>query len=306
MVRTKLVAVLLGPSGVGLVGLYVSATQLIGTLAGLGIDSSGVREVAEAHGGGNGEHIARTVKTLRRACWVTGISGWLLTAAFSYPLSVWTFGSSERARGIAVLGATLLLSAIYGGQIALIKGTRRIGDLARLSVLGAISGTVLAVGLYAWLGEKGIVAVLTSTAAINLGLPWFFARKIPVAPVAITWPETLGNSKRMVKLGLAFTCSGVSGAAVELAIRATIIRELGINSNGIYQAAWAMSGMFGGFITGAMGIDFYPRLTAAATNHEQASRLVNEQTEIGILLALPGLLATLAFAPWGFFTDHSG
>jgi antigen flippase len=27
-------------------------------------------------------------------------------------------------------------------------------------------------------------------------------------------------------------------------------------------------------------------------------RAVNEQTEIGILLALPGLLATLAFGPW--------
>ena len=56
--------------------------------------------------------------------------------------------------------------------------------------------------------------------------------------------------------------------------------------------------MFAGFILSAMGTDFYPRLTAAAHDNEQVNRLVNEQIEIGILLALPGLLATLAFAPW--------
>ena len=66
MVRIKLVAVLLGPSGVGLVGLYVTATGLMGTIAGLGLDTSGVREVAHAFGSGDAERVARTVKTLRR------------------------------------------------------------------------------------------------------------------------------------------------------------------------------------------------------------------------------------------------
>jgi PST family polysaccharide transporter len=56
--------------------------------------------------------------------------------------------------------------------------------------------------------------------------------------------------------------------------------------------------MFAGFIIAAMGTDFYPRLTAVAHDNVQVNRLVNEQIEIGILLSLPGLLGTLAFAPW--------
>ena len=298
MVRTKLVAILLGPSGVGLVGLYVSATELVGTLAGLGIGQSGVREVAEAHGSGDAERIARTVKTLRRACWLTGILGWLLTAAFAYPLSNWIFGSGERAWALALLGGTLLLSAIYGGQTALIQGTRRIGDLARLSVLGAITGTILAVGIYSWLGEKGIVPVLIATAAINLGFSWWFARRIQTVRITQTWRETLANSKRLVGLGLALMYGALLAAISGLVIRSLIIRQLGLDANGIYQAAWAISAMFAGFIIGAMGTDFYPRLTAVAHDNEQVNRLVNEQIEIGILLALPGLLGTLAFAPW--------
>ena len=298
MVRIKLVAVLLGPSGVGLVGLYVSATELVGTIAGLGIGSSGVREVAEAHGSDKAEHIARTVKTLRRACWATGILGWLLCAALSYPLSVYTFGSGERAWAIALLGATILIGAVSGGQSALIQGTRRIGDLARMGVLGAVSGTIVAVGLYGLLGQKGIVPVLIITAAVNLGFSWWFARKIPVAPVSLTWPETFGNSKRLINIGVAFMYGAMLASVVGLTIRSLIVKKYGLDANGVYQAAWGISGMFAGFILNAMGTDFYPRLTTVAHDNEQVNRFVNEQIEIGVLLALPGLLGTLAFAPW--------
>ena len=53
-----------------------------------------------------------------------------------------------------------------------------------------------------------------------------------------------------------------------------------------------------GFVLQAMGTDFYPRLTVVAGDNRRCNQLVNEQAEISILLALPGVLATLALAPW--------
>ena len=298
MVRTKFVAVLLGPSGVGLVGLYMSATSFVGAIAGMGIGSSGVREVAEAYGSGDNERVAQTIKVLRRACWATGLLGWMLTIALAWPLSLWTFGSGEHAWAIALLGATLLLGSISGGQSALLQGARRIGDLARLNVISVLAATVIAVGLYAWLRERGIVPVLITTAAVNIGFSWWFARRVPIASVAQSWMETWHQSKRLMGLGLAFMWSAFLTGSVALITRLLIVKELGLEANGVYQAAWGISGMFAGFILGAMGTDFYPHLTSVAHDNEQVNRLVNEQTEIGILLALPGLLGTLAFAPW--------
>jgi PST family polysaccharide transporter len=302
MLRTKLVAMLLGTYGVGLVGLYIAATNLVASLTGLGLGSSGVREVAEAHSSGDTAGLARTVTTLRRACWVTGLIGWIATLALAYPLSLWTFKpeerSPERTTAIALLGITVLFGAVSGGQTALLQGTRRIGDLARINVLGVVAGTVIAVALYAWLGERGIVPVLIVTAAVNLGFSWWFSRKVPVAPQPMRWKDTWRDSKRLLQIGVAFMFSGLFTAAAALGIRAVIVRDLGIDDNGIYQGAWGISGMFAGFVLNAMGTDFFPRLTAAANDNAQVNRLVNEQTEIGVLLALPGLLATLAFAPW--------
>ncbi len=298
MVRTKAVAGLLGPSGVGLVGIYISITGTLGSLAGLGIGSSGVREIAAAKGSGDEARTVATVKTLRRVCWLTGIFGCLLTAVAARPLSSWAFGNDGHGWAIALLGLTILFGTISGGQTALLQGLRRISDLARIQVIASVLGTLLTLGLYGWLREDGIVPVLISSASIQLLVSWYFARKIKRHQLAQSWKETFHRSKNLISLGLAFMWSGLAGSLCTLGIRALIVRELGLDANGIYQAAWGLSGMFAGFILGAMGADFYPRLTAVAHDHGTVNRLVNEQTEIGLLLALPGLVGTLAFAPW--------
>jgi len=54
IVRTKVLAVLPGLSGMGIAGMYQSATGQIGTPAGCGIGSAWVRQIAEAVGMGEG------------------------------------------------------------------------------------------------------------------------------------------------------------------------------------------------------------------------------------------------------------
>ena len=132
--RVKIIAVLLGPADVGWVSLYMSVIGLVGTVSGLGIGSSAVREVALAFSQQNPKAAARTVRILRRACWATGLLGWALAAALAPLLSTWVSGTTEHAVAIGVLGVTLFLGAINGGQTALLQGVRRIGDIARANV----------------------------------------------------------------------------------------------------------------------------------------------------------------------------
>jgi len=76
-----------------------------------------------------------------------------------------------------------------------------------------------------------------------------------------------------------------------------VVQELGVDAAGNYQAAWALGGIYVGFILQAMGTDFYPRLSAVADDEVASTRMVNEQARVSLLLAGPGLLATLALSP---------
>jgi PST family polysaccharide transporter len=298
MVRIKFVAVLIGPIGLGLVGTYRAIQTVFGMIAGLGIQSSAVRDVSLAVEQGDDEHIGRTILTLRRVVWVTGLFGAVLMALSAEAISHYTFGSDEYAFEISLLGLVVLMSNIEGGQSALIQGMRRIGDLARLNVIGAFVGTIAALIIYAWLGLQGIIPALLLIALIRLIVSWYFARKIPVRKVAMSWMESFYAAGGMARLGLSFMWSGLLVAAVAYITRLLIIQQFNMEAVGIFAAAFALSGMFVNFILSAMGADYVPRLSAVSNDHSAMNRLVNEQTEIGLLLAVPGLLATLTLAPW--------
>jgi len=96
IVRTKAIAVLLGPTGIGLIGMYGAILDLGLSIAGMGVSSSGVRQIAEAVGSGETDRIARTVIVLRRTSLVLGILGAALLAIFSKQVAVVTFGSTVR------------------------------------------------------------------------------------------------------------------------------------------------------------------------------------------------------------------
>lgn len=298
MVRVKFAAVLVGTTGVGLISSFGALQGLVGTLAGLGIQSSAVREISAAVGKGDGQAIGRAVLALRRMCLLTGLVGMAAMLLLAPLLSQLTFGHRDYSLDIAALGVIILFSSLSGGQVALIQGMRRIGDIARANTYGAAIGTLAAICFYAALGLRGIVPTLVAVSAAQVGLSWYFARQVPVPKVSLTWRQTFAEAGGMVRLGLVLMWNRLMGSAVAYLTVILITQHEGVQAVGLYSAAFAMSGMFVNFVLGAMSADYYPRLTAAIHDEPAMVRLVNEQTEIGLLLALPGLLATMVLAPW--------
>lgn len=298
MVRVKFAAVLIGATGVGLNASFGALQGLIGTIAGLGIQSSAVRDIAAAVGKGDQQAIGRAVLTSRRICWLTGLVGMAAMMLLSPWLSQLTFGHRGYTIDIAALGLIILFANLSGGQMALIQGMRRIGDMAKANIVGAAGATVAALGFYTTLGLRGIVPALVSVAAIQMALSWYFARRVPVPQVELSMRQTLTEARGVVRLGLVMMSNGLMGSAVAYITITLITQQEGVQAVGLYSAAYALSGMFANFVLGAMGADYYPRLTGVAHDKAAMKRMVNEQTEIGLLLALPGLLATMALAPW--------
>jgi len=296
MVRTKVMAVLLGPGGVGLMGMYNSIIDTARTLSGMGMGTSGIRQIAEAVGTGEQVRIARTAKTLKHSVMVLGVLGAFLVILFRNPICRLTFGNQEHAGAIAILAVTVLLASVSNGQVALLQGVRRIGDLARLSVLGALLGTVLGIPIIYFWGEQGIVPLILTTSAMTVLTSWWYARKVRLSKVAMGFGDIRSEASAMLKLGIVFMATVLVANGVAYGTRVIIMRHLGVAMVGLYQAAWTMSTLYVDFILQAMGKDFYPRLTAVSKDNTACNRLVNEQAEVGLLLAAPGILGTLTFA----------
>ena len=176
VIRTKAMAVMLGPAGFGLMGLYSSIIDLVLALAGMGIGSSGVRQIAESVSTGDEARIARTVIVLRRTAAALGILGAVLMVVFCGLLSTLTFGDDRHAGAVALLGLAVFFRSVAAGQGALIQGLRRIADLAKIGVLGALLGAIFSVVLVYALGEAGVALSLVAAAALGLAVSWGIIR----------------------------------------------------------------------------------------------------------------------------------
>jgi PST family polysaccharide transporter len=296
MIRAKAIAVLLGPGGMGLFGNYNAIADLARSVAGMGLGSSGVREIAQAAATGDHQRIARTAALVLRAAGFFAFIGAALVAALCVPIGWLAFGTFDHSWEIALLALAILFGSIGAAQMALIQGLRRIADLARASSFGALGGTIATIPIIYFLGERGVVVAIVTVALISLALTTYFSRRLRTAGVCLTWGELRSETRDLLKLGVVFMASGLMAQGVACLVRIIVTRGLGLDAAGFYQASWALGGLYIGMILQAMGADFLPRLSAVIQNHEEGNRLVNEQTEVSLLMAGPGVLATLTFA----------
>jgi antigen flippase len=302
VIRTKVMAVLLGPAGFGLFGLYGSILDLVRAIAGMGINTSGVRQIAEAVGSGDNQRIARTVTTLRWVAFILGALGGLMLVVLCKPVSHFSFGDFQHAGSVALLGVAVFFADVAAGQAAVVQAMRRIGDLARITIIGGLFGTISSIGIVYYFyqrgeADRGVVPALVCVAAMGILTSWWYSRKIKVERVQMKFAEISAEVSALLKLGSVFMVVTVMGLAVAYLVRIIVLRQVGEEAAGYYQSAWALGGIYVGFILQAMGTDFYPRLTAVANDNKECNRLVNEQAEVGLLIAGPGVLGTLTFAP---------
>ncbi len=305
ILRTKAMALLLGPGGFGLAGLYTSIITLTQSIAGVGVNSSGVRQIAESASSGDQDKVAKTTMILRRTSVVLGLLGALLLVLFSKQVSLVTFGDSKQRGAVCLISLAVLFQLVSAGQGALIQGMRKIVDLAKMNVIGALSGLVISVPVVYLFREKGIAVALVLVAATTVLTSWWFSRKIQISSVRLTHGEIRHEAAGLLKLGIAFMASGLLVPGVAYFVRIILLHKSGMAATGMYQSAWTLGGLYVGFVLQAMGADFYPRLSAVANNNAECNRLVNEQALIGILIAGPGVLATLTLAPLVIFLFYS-
>lgn len=298
VIEAKAVAILVGPGGVGLFGLFNSVIGLASTVSGMGIATSAVPPIAEAAAADDQEIVARRVFVFRRLTLLLGGIGAIIFFLLRRPISQITFDNQNYVTALGLLAVVPMLMVVSASQTGLIRAYRRIGDLAKVTMLGVGVGTILGLPLLFFLGEAGIAPYLAVIAGTTLMVSWWYARKISVAPVALPWSQILQDSRPLVTLGFAFMISGFATLASAYLVKVLINRQFGLDATGLFQASSTLSNIYVGFILGAMGADFFPHLASLAQDDLRSAELINIQVTIGMLLAGPGLMAILALGPW--------
>jgi len=298
IVRSKAIALLLGPAGMGIVGLLTSTTGLISSMTNFGLGTSAVRDIAEAHAENNIERMGKTTAVFRKLVWFTGGLGALLTLILSPWLSELTFGNRDYIWSFVFLSISLLLVQLTAGQNVILQGTRRLKYLAYTNMLGSIASLFVALPLYYFYGKDGIVPAIIIMTLVTFMVASNFKRKVNIKKIKVSLIETIVQGKGMLKLGFMLSLSGIVATIVAYLVRIYISNTGSIEDVGLYNAGFQIINTYVGLVFTSMSTDYLPRLSGVANDNEKCNALVNQQGEIAILILFPLILVFIVFIPY--------
>ena len=291
LVRAKVIAVLIGAQGIGLMGILTAFNGNASSLAGWGLATTGVRALSSA----SPELRPAMLAAVRRFGHILSWLGLGLVLLVFWPVSLLTFREPGHEMDLLCAGLAVPLLVATGMWSALLQAGGHLRQLALAQIAAALGGLLLGIPLIWAFGISGIAPSVVIAAAAPALITWHYASRLQPAPLG--QPFDGENVRTLVAMGGALTLASLVGQLAAYATRIIIVNELGLEAAGFYQAAFSTAGSLPSFVFAAMCADFFPRVAAASTD-EDGLQLVESQIKAGLLLTLPALALLLVLGGW--------
>lgn len=99
----------------------------------------------------------------------------------------------------------------------------------------------------------------------------------------------------MAKLGFFLSLTGLATTGTMYLVRSFVMKQGDLAAVGHFIAAWTISSMYISAIFSAMSADFFPRLSGVQNDRDAMAKMVNEQTEVALLITAPIIIGMVCF-----------
>lgn len=294
IIRNKISVVFLGDIGMGLISIYQSVLDLIKSITCLGIDVTGVREVAMSSE--DSERLVGTVSVIYKWIWILAFFSGIVGILFSPLISRWAFGSADYSQNIALLSVSLFFNLLALGELVILQGLRRIGYMVKSSLIGSLLTLVLIIPLYCVFNLRGIVPAFILGSIVTYLAVLYYRKKIGIQIVSVSFKDLLVRGRFVFRIGFFIILATIQTQITLFFVKSMVISRLGLEQLGLVQAVWTITNVYLTLILKSMSADFYPKLSAICEDDEKIKRLINEQVYVILVLSLPIILFLMVFS----------
>lgn len=308
LLRTKLVAVILGPTGVGLNSIYNETRELLHCSTNLGLDVSGVRGISAAYEKSLAakteeeaelarNEIHEQVTLLRSWVLLLAMFGSLVCAMFATPLSYFTFGDYDHVWGYVLLSPAVGFSTLTCGEMAVMKGLRCIKSLAQVSMVNVITALCVTIPIYYEWGIDGVIPALLAFTFASMAVTLRYSYL--AHGVSFTFRKSrLKAGNIMLGIGIVVVVSESLGHVVKLLIQSYLNTNVSTETVGLYNSAYVLTMEYAGIAFAAFESDYFPRISGVAKDIAARSAAVVKQMEVMIMLMIPMLIVFIVLMPY--------
>ncbi len=296
VVRAKLVSIILGPTGFGISESFNRTLNLIKSVTDLGVPFSAVKTVSECGSANDSDKLGRSILITRTWAFITCMAGMLLCVLLAPLFSSWAFeGDRGYTLSFLMLSPVAAFSAVNGGEMAIMKGTGMLGQLARSQLFSVVATLFISIPLFWKFGLMGIAPSLVLVSFASMAITCMYSFRAYPYRIRPFSRSTLTGGFGMIKLGVFFTITSFFGSGAFSIIANYLMKHGNAEVTGIYSAGYLLISYLGMFVFSAMESDYFPRLSAVNKDRSKINELVNRQAEVALLLMAPMVVGFIVF-----------
>jgi O-antigen/teichoic acid export membrane protein len=292
-IRSKTIAIILGPTGIGFFGLLTSSLSLIESFTNLGISSSSVNAISSKK---NDPHALQTQLSIVRGLiiWSATI-GLFIVLIFAPQISLITFGSKKYAWVFYFTAISVFFNQLYSGSIAIYQGLRYAKSIGRVNLIGSFSSLIIVIPLIFIYKNDSLVPCIIISSFLLFASSYLENRRKKIQFQPLNKILVLKEGKNILSLGLMISLANVLTLLTGYLMRVIINEKNGFDAVGLYSSGFTILNTYVGLVFSAMALDYYPRISENSSNSSILNQMVNEQAEIALLLLTPIILLFILF-----------
>lgn len=299
VVSVKVIAVLLGPPGVGLFSLI---RQTVVTFAAVGLGG----QTALVQGIASKSDVERDAY-VRTVFWLFSLGSLLtvlLIEVFASKIATLLVGNKvdDFTSVIRWIALPVVLSNAYIYLKSILNGFRAIGRLAIVEALGPFVVLILVYPVCILVGKGYALAFvwMMSAAQLLMVLPSFLIayRNGWLSPMTQRLRPRIhiGSARHFFRIAGTTFVTGMLGMVAILVVRAMITRNAGLHEAGLFDLAWALSGNYVMLLLSSFGTYYMPTLSGAVEESSRAN-LIRQVIRLSVLLMVPMIVGVVVLKP---------
>lgn len=297
IIRNKFVAIFLGSSGVGLIGICISFINLLQSIFGLGLNIIGVREVSIANNENINNELNKKVSLILYLTILSSLIAILISFFFSKDLAVKVFGNIDNSTWIISISFILFFNLLTAFFVIIFQSTGNISYLTKSTVFSSVISLIISIPLYYYFRLNSILPSLIFSAIVSFSINYFFYLKLKLKLINLNPTQIFNQGKKIITLGLGVLIANIISTGTTFFIIMYLKSVGSLSDVGLYQAGLGLTTQYTSLLFASMVSDYFPRLSSINSDKDKYNNVVNSQSVIMVLVVSPLIVGMILFSP---------
>ncbi|HMD89969.1 MAG TPA: hypothetical protein VKF38_12475 [Anaerolineaceae bacterium] len=297
--RAKALAAFTGVAGLGVISQGTNLIAISQIIFGGGLTTGFVNLIAKYSKEDNPQKLNQVISSIFYFGTILGILGVICAGIFSKQISISVFGDPRYSGFVLICTVSACFVFQYLFFQNLFRGLLEWKVYSLTYIAGYVANLIMTVALIIIFNINGAMWALLASQVGNLLIAIFVYQRVIKARHSISF-ITVKPTLEIIRLLFAIVAPlliiQVLGSLSNLVISSLIIKQLGVDQNGIYRVASGISDGYMGLILAFQYSYVLPKIAGTIKKEPQAARKTqNDGLRMGLFVITPMLIALFAF-----------